>query len=73
MKMKNSQLQVKDLIAMLEKVNPEAVVTIWMDGEAHQLHAADTLDVSDCGLDVQINAFNTDAYINDSCEVQREG
>lgn len=53
---------VKDLIAQLQKVNPEATVTVWQDGDAHELHEVDTLDPSDCGTNVQINVKNSDDY-----------
>jgi hypothetical protein len=53
---------VKDLISKLQKVNPEATLTVWQDGESYDLHEVDTLDASDCGTDVQINVKNNSAY-----------
>jgi hypothetical protein len=52
------------LISMLQKVDPKAIVTVWMDGDAHILHASDTLDVSDCGTNIQINAMNSEEHID---------
>ena len=53
---------VKDLISQLQKINPDATVTVWHDGDVHELHEVDTLDASDCGTNVQINAKNSDEY-----------
>jgi hypothetical protein len=55
-------MNVKNLIAQLQKVNPDATVTMWHDGDAYELHEVDTLDPSDCGTNVQINAKNSDDY-----------
>lgn len=59
-----NRMLVKELIVQLQQVNPEATVTVWIDGDAHELHDADTLDASDCGTNVQINAKNSDEYAN---------
>lgn len=53
---------VEQLVAQLQKMNPKATVMVWQDGEAYELHEVDTLDASDCGMNVQINVKNSDAY-----------
>lgn len=53
-------MKVKELISLLEMINPDADVYAWHDGDVHELHeGVDCLDLSDDKTNVQINVKNS--------------
>lgn len=56
-------MKVKELISLLETINPDADVYAWHDGDAHELHeGVDCLDLSDNKRNVQINIKNSEDW-----------
>jgi hypothetical protein len=55
-----------DLIALLQMLPPETDVTIWCDGETHQIHSTDTIDHAPEINSAQINALNSYSFAGDT-------
>ena len=53
-------MKVKELIDLLQSVNPDADVYAWHDGDVHEMHEGfNCLDFSEDKMNVQINIKNS--------------
>jgi hypothetical protein len=54
----------QELITILQTLHPNTRVTVWNDGEEHDIFETDTIDYDDETKTAQINTRNSDQYAN---------